>query len=103
MAYRGPLGGRFGLVVLAIALAPAVIRRSKSLSKYLGDQLVDLGEFLRKDTDVVPPPQAAPEATVGEPVTDGVIIDEVVVVDEPAVNEAVIEEVTLEEEPKPEE
>jgi|GEM_PF-5906762 len=57
---------RLGLLILAIGLAPAFLKKSKPLSKFVGDQLVRLGEFIREGSDtpdesVTTPPVASPE------------------------------------------
>jgi hypothetical protein len=60
---------RLGLLILAIGLAPTVIRRSKPLARYVGDQLIRLGEFIKKDSEesdtLVAPPVAVAEPEPG--------------------------------------
>jgi hypothetical protein len=43
--------GRVALVILAAGIAPALIKRSKPLAKYVGDQLIRAGEYLKVGTD----------------------------------------------------
>jgi hypothetical protein len=84
------------LAFIAVGFAPALIKKSKTLSRYLGDQLIRAGEYLHHDSqEVVPPPhveevtptEASSEAhdVVAEaPVVETEVVEAEVVVEEPS-------------------
>jgi hypothetical protein len=41
------------LVLLAAGLAPALLKKSKPLARYMGDQLIRAGEYLKEGTEEV--------------------------------------------------
>ena len=43
--------GRIGLILLAAGIAPALIKRSKPMARYVGDHLIKAGEYLKDGTD----------------------------------------------------
>jgi hypothetical protein len=45
---------RLGLLILAVGVSAALIKKSKPLSKYVGDQLVRAGEYFKVGTDAPP-------------------------------------------------
>jgi hypothetical protein len=63
--------GRLGLIILAAGIAPALIKKSKPMARYLGDQFVRFGEYLKEGSDEVvvePPPKVeTAEAVEAEP------------------------------------
>ena len=56
-------GGRAGLLLLAAAAVPIVLSRSKSLSRKLGDKLVEWGEQLRREADRMESSAQAPKSS----------------------------------------
>jgi hypothetical protein len=52
--------GRIGLIILAAGIAPAIIKKSKPMARYVGDQLIRAGEYMKHGTD---------EATAAAPAT----------------------------------
>jgi hypothetical protein len=52
------------LLILAVGIAPAILKKSKPLAKYLGEHLIRAGEYLKEGTDepVAEEPKATTEA-----------------------------------------
>ncbi|HWD41567.1 MAG TPA: hypothetical protein VG944_22175 [Fimbriimonas sp.] len=48
------IGGRAGLLILAIGVGATLVKKSKPLANYLGDQLTKAGEFLKQGTEEKP-------------------------------------------------
>lgn len=60
--------GRLGLLILAVGIAPALIKKSKPMARYVGDQLIRAGEYLKVGTEEAEPKEAKePEAATEEP------------------------------------
>jgi hypothetical protein len=56
--------GRIALVILAAGIAPALIKKSKPMARYVGDQLIRVGEYLKTGTEETapePPPKVSAE------------------------------------------
>ncbi len=57
--------GRLGLIILAAGIAPALIKKSKPMARYVGDQLIRAGEYLKHGSEEnapEPPPKVKPKA-----------------------------------------
>lgn len=71
------MGGKAGLLLLGVALAPVLLKKSKHLAKYVGQQLVDLGEYLKKDDDpVAEPAPTAPPSPEAQEIQEAEIVED---------------------------
>ena len=64
--------GKLGLFILAAGIVPTLIKRSKPLAQYLGEQLVRAGEYLQTDSEV----PVSPEPAAPTPQECGAVVEE---------------------------
>jgi hypothetical protein len=59
---------RLALLAIGIGMAPVFIKKSKPLARYVGDQLIKAGEYIKhgmeEDPIAAPPPVVTEEAVV---------------------------------------
>ena len=51
---------RVGLFILAVGIAPSLIKKSKPLARYLGGQFIRFGEYMKQDTEEAAPVEPPP-------------------------------------------